>query len=203
MPNPASENCVAQGGTVSIQKNTDGSEYGLCVFPDGKQCEEWAMLRGECPVGGLAATPVPAAIQPLPAEVCHGQAQAMAQALNVGAVTQSNEPLFDPVTGKRGTGCQATITGTGEQFQGPVSVVQALGAMLIGQGFAEDMLLAADGPTGTAVGYRKADQMCLAAAMWQPDASANCPKDQPIAACELTPAQKVYTISLNCGVETP
>ena len=53
MPNPASENCVKQGGTVSIQKNVDGSEYGLCVFPDGKQCEEWAMQRGECPVGGI------------------------------------------------------------------------------------------------------------------------------------------------------
>jgi putative hemolysin len=51
--NPASENCVKQGGTVSIQKNSDGSEYGLCVFPDGKQCEEWAMQRGECPVGGI------------------------------------------------------------------------------------------------------------------------------------------------------
>jgi putative hemolysin len=51
--NPASENCVKQGGTVSIQKNSDGSEYGLCIFPDGKQCEEWAMQRGECPVGGI------------------------------------------------------------------------------------------------------------------------------------------------------
>ncbi len=53
MANPASENCVKQGGTVSIQKNSDGSEYGLCIFPDGQQCEEWAMQRGECPVGGI------------------------------------------------------------------------------------------------------------------------------------------------------
>jgi putative hemolysin len=53
MANPASENCVKQGGTVSIQKNSDGSEYGLCKFADGKQCEAWAMQRGECPVGGI------------------------------------------------------------------------------------------------------------------------------------------------------
>ena len=144
-----------------------------------------------------------AGINPLSAEVCNGQAQAMSQALNGMAVTQSNELLFDPATGKQGTGCQATVTGTGEQFQGPVTVVQTLGALLIDQGFAEDMLLAADGPTGTAVGYRKGDQMCMAAAMWQPDDSANCPKDQPIAACELTPAQQLYTVSLNCGVEVP
>ena len=52
--NPASENCVKQGGTMSIQQGLTGGEYGLCVFPDGKQCEEWAMQRGECPVGGIA-----------------------------------------------------------------------------------------------------------------------------------------------------
>jgi putative hemolysin len=54
--NPASENCVKQGGTLSIQKRGDGSEYGVCVFEDNRQCEEWAMLRGECPVGGIKIT---------------------------------------------------------------------------------------------------------------------------------------------------
>ncbi len=54
--NPASENCVKQGGTVSIQKRGDGGEYGVCVFEDNMQCEEWAMMRGECPVGGIKVT---------------------------------------------------------------------------------------------------------------------------------------------------
>lgn len=54
--NPASENCVNQGGTLSIQKRGDSGEYGVCVFQDNRQCEEWAMLRGECPVGGIKVT---------------------------------------------------------------------------------------------------------------------------------------------------
>ena len=54
--NPASENCVKQGGTVSIQKRGDGGEYGVCLFEDNLQCEEWAMFRGECPVGGIKVT---------------------------------------------------------------------------------------------------------------------------------------------------
>jgi hypothetical protein len=127
----------------------------------------------------------------------------MSQVLNGLPVTQSNEPLFDPQKDKQGAGCQAAITGTGEQFQDPTTVVQLLGALLIGQGFAEDMQLAADGPTGTARGYRQGDQLCVAMAMWMPDAAANCPTDQPIAACELTPAQQLYTVSLNCGMEAP
>ncbi len=56
LPNPASENCVKQGGTLTIQKRGDGGEYGVCLFEDNRQCEEWALLRGDCPVGGLKIT---------------------------------------------------------------------------------------------------------------------------------------------------
>ena len=51
--NPASENCVKQGGTLVIQQRGDGGQYGMCVFEDNRQCEEWAMFRDECPVGGI------------------------------------------------------------------------------------------------------------------------------------------------------
>ncbi|HYB40853.1 MAG TPA: DUF333 domain-containing protein [Candidatus Methylomirabilis sp.] len=54
--NPASQNCVARGGALSIERNGAGAEYGVCSFGDGRQCEEWAMLRGECPVGGIKVT---------------------------------------------------------------------------------------------------------------------------------------------------
>lgn len=54
--NPASVNCTKQGGTLVIQKRGDGREYGVCLFEDNRQCEEWALLNGECPVGGLKIT---------------------------------------------------------------------------------------------------------------------------------------------------
>jgi putative hemolysin len=54
--NPASENCVAKGGALQMQKNPNGGEYGVCVFEDNLQCEEWAMFRGDCPVGGIKIT---------------------------------------------------------------------------------------------------------------------------------------------------
>lgn len=53
--NPASENCVNEGGTVSIKEGPNG-QYGLCEFEDNMACEEWAMMRGECPVGGVKTT---------------------------------------------------------------------------------------------------------------------------------------------------
>jgi putative hemolysin len=55
--NPASVHCVEVGGTLEIRKNTDGSEYGMCKFQDGRVCEEWAFFRGEGCKSGAAATP--------------------------------------------------------------------------------------------------------------------------------------------------
>ncbi|MCX6795173.1 MAG: DUF333 domain-containing protein [Candidatus Falkowbacteria bacterium] len=56
LANPASTNCLGQGGTLTIQKRGDGGEYGLCNFEDNRSCEEWALVRGDCPFGGRRTT---------------------------------------------------------------------------------------------------------------------------------------------------
>jgi putative hemolysin len=56
LANPASANCVEQGGVLLISKRGDGGEFGLCNFEDNRACEEWALFRGECPVGGRKTT---------------------------------------------------------------------------------------------------------------------------------------------------
>lgn len=56
LANPASQNCIKQGGTLTIERRPDGGQYGVCVFTDNYQCEEWALFRGECPKNGLRVT---------------------------------------------------------------------------------------------------------------------------------------------------
>ncbi len=48
MPNPASLYCEQNGNKLEIQTASDGSQSGVCVFPDGSTCDEWAYYRGEC-----------------------------------------------------------------------------------------------------------------------------------------------------------
>lgn len=55
LANPASVNCFNKGGTLIMKDNKNG-QYGVCVFDDNRQCEEWALFRGECPVGGRKIT---------------------------------------------------------------------------------------------------------------------------------------------------
>lgn len=54
LANPASENCAKQGGFLLIKKRGDGGQYGVCVFENDRQCEEWALFRGECKKGGVS-----------------------------------------------------------------------------------------------------------------------------------------------------
>lgn len=48
MPNPASLYCEQNGNSLEIRTSEDGSQSGICVFPDGSTCDEWAYFRGEC-----------------------------------------------------------------------------------------------------------------------------------------------------------
>jgi putative hemolysin len=55
LANPASAYCEEQGGRHVVERASRG-EFGVCFFEDNRQCEEWALLRAECPVGGRRVT---------------------------------------------------------------------------------------------------------------------------------------------------
>jgi putative hemolysin len=60
MPNPASVFCEQQGNRLEIRSAADGSQSGMCIFPDGSECDEWAYYRGECaPANQKNLTPSP------------------------------------------------------------------------------------------------------------------------------------------------
>jgi hypothetical protein len=57
MANPASVNCGKIGGSTEILTASDGSQYGMCNFPNGTSCEEWALFLNEgCHTGEFLNT---------------------------------------------------------------------------------------------------------------------------------------------------
>jgi len=48
MPNPASVCCEEHGGKVDIRKDSAGNEFGVCVFSDGRQIDEWKFFEEKC-----------------------------------------------------------------------------------------------------------------------------------------------------------
>jgi len=52
LPNPASVYCLKNGGRLEIREDEKGNQYGVCIFSDGSECDEWAYFRGECQPAG-------------------------------------------------------------------------------------------------------------------------------------------------------
>ncbi|MEM0329911.1 MAG: DUF333 domain-containing protein [Archaeoglobaceae archaeon] len=46
-PNPAAVYCKDLGYSYRIESTPQG-QAGICIFPDGTECDEWAFFRGEC-----------------------------------------------------------------------------------------------------------------------------------------------------------
>ncbi len=72
MANPASVFCEQNGGKLELTQDASGGSLGMCHFPDGSVCEEWAFNRGECKPGDSLASgkaTAPAANMANPASV--------------------------------------------------------------------------------------------------------------------------------------
>ncbi len=47
MPNPASFYCQEMGYELEMREIQGGTQ-GICILPDGAECEEWEFLSGAC-----------------------------------------------------------------------------------------------------------------------------------------------------------
>jgi putative hemolysin len=74
MPNPASAYCIEHGFKSEIRTAADGSQSGVCIFPDGSECDEWAYFRGECAPANQTSSPteIPTAMPIDPADYQQG-----------------------------------------------------------------------------------------------------------------------------------
>jgi putative hemolysin len=140
LANPASVYCEEQGYRLEMRTDADGGTYGVCIFLDGSECEEWAFYRGECepasavevpvqPTEDVARTEPPAEEQPTeipastPTDVVVEKAQVdyegaslsydLALAANVAGETV-------PATGGEGPGAPAAPQHIRLSFQGYV-----------------------------------------------------------------------------------
>jgi hypothetical protein len=130
---------------------------------------------------------------PLPADQCAAWQTALQPVLPVPLVTET--VAFRDLTGDIGTACRLRAAGTGLDFANIVAPAQDMDGVLTSAGWT--MNNGADGPTGTLRQYVKDNLIAVVTVRWSPSADANCPSDQPISACPLTPLQKQYTVTVD------
>lgn len=94
-------------------------------------------------------------------------------------------------------GCSVVFEGDGTVFGTSFGVVaDKLAAMLRADGWVEDPDAAADGPNGTAIGYRRGGQLAVMSVNVDAAPGA-CPEDEPWASCQPAPQALQYRISID------
>ena len=121
------------------------------------------------------------------------------ETLGVPFVLDIVDSFTDNITGESGSGCTIMAQVTEDQLTTQNGVKTDLMNAFIG--WQEDPMYMADGPTGSATALRRDMALMLIGYTWEPIEGVNCPDDQPISACDLTPAQKLYTIKIQIGMK--
>ena len=199
-PGPsASINIVGKDGQVLTPDLTTkwtgvllaSQDYTIEVHSLSQQAINYSLMVA---IPAIGSTPY----VPVTLEICQTIQAAAAEALGVPFVLAASAPFTDPVTGETGKGCRLTAQGNGSQFADPGGVIAKLVGAL---GFSEQPAYQAGGPTGAATGATRDMALALISAQWAPSPDVKCPADQPISACNLTPEQKLYTITIQVAMK--
>jgi len=141
------------------------------------------------------------AYKPLDLQFCQEIHDAVTKALQV-RFTLIDAPFTDPVTGETGMACTMEADTDGTSFEnGDVSVIMDDLVVPALDGWTFMPEYQADGPTWEGRGYKRDQWLVLVNVEWTPSTDANCPSDQPIASCTVTPEQKLYQITLQAAVK--
>jgi len=174
-----------------------GSTFGVPASPDGR----FAEIPGPTEVckQAVLAGMTAGDYQILEFGECSDIAIAVSDKLGRPGVS-TDAPYIDYINNLIGFGCLMTIEGTGQDFGTLEDINTIVSATLNNFGYLEDSILSpAGGPGAIGNGYRQGNKQCQLLAYWEPSAEVDCPADQPIDACDITPDQQIYTITLNCA----
>lgn len=141
-------------------------------------------------------TAIPA-YQPLSLQDCQTLQADLTRAFGM-RFTLIDTPFTDPITGASGMACTLEANGTGADFGALPEVMTKVRSVLAG--WQENPLYAADSPTASMTAFTRDRALLVAMASWEPRADADCPTDQPISACPLTPEQQLFSMRLQ-GVQ--
>jgi hypothetical protein len=135
--------------------------------------------------------------QPVSEEVCQILQEGATESLGLTFSMKTGTPFTDYASGETGQGCTLSATTNGASISDPYDALTKLVDGFIG--WTIQPAYDAGGPTGAATAMTRDSGLMLISVGWEPSPDANCPADQPISACELTPEQKLYTVTIEAA----
>ncbi len=174
------------------EEGQDVTQWNVIVPNGGAHSIVVGSTRGNATYTLLVHT-VLLGYKPLSLDVCQMLQTELMRAFEM-RFTLIDAPFTEPITGETGTACTLEANGTGADFGNIAEAMDKVRGVMLG--WDENHLYAADGPTGSGIAFNRDSALVLVTIGWEPSADANCPADQPISACALTPEQQLYSVRL-------
>ena len=184
---------------VVYLRRVNGAWSVLCVARD---FDEAFFEEQGVPPELQGPTKIAQPFEPLSADTCSELCEAVSGALKSRGTIREKVPFEDYAGKGFGEACRITWTGTGEDFPEIPLVARSVRTVLEGRGWVEDSAYVADGPLGTAAGFRKEGALILLRVIMEPSEDAGLLSNRPVSIWELLPEERIYAITL-CGAKQP
>ncbi len=184
---------------------------GITVRPPSLNECGAMMAYPASPDGRFAASPAPGencaapattssgAYVPVTLEVCQTLQELATQSSGFTFGLQPSVPFQAPMSTEMGHACELTAISNGAAITDSVALLNTLKNGFYG--WTEYPPFASGGPMGMGVAMTRDSALLMISVTWLPSPEANCPTDQPISDCPLTPEQKLYTISIRAAMQ--
>jgi hypothetical protein len=171
-----------------------GQPIGACEL--APQQRLWTN-KMEC-VDQAPPPPAQVGLTPASGDTCAAAARLMADTLGHPSTAAGAPYEGWQIRGSAGTGCQATVAGTGAELE--ASYWTAVPPAMERGGWIAVWPYAAGGPSGGAIPFARGDEECVYTEQRAAAPGVVCPEGQaPFFECQVPPEQTVLTYTLNCA----
>ncbi len=141
-------------------------------------------------------------VVPLSGSACGDLLVAVSEALGLEGRLENPVPFFEPSRRAFGEACRITLQGTGDRLPETREVAETVRSVVEDLGWREDAAYAADGPLGTAAGFRKGTGILLLRVIVEPSEEVGLLSNRPVSTELLLPEELQYTVVME-GAQQP
>jgi hypothetical protein len=152
-----------------------------------------ATLAFGCWITAAGAQSGPA-LRPIPAVECQSIAVQVQNA--IGMAAKASEDDFTDLTDRsEGRSCHISASASGQAYAAPTELMAKLASVF--GAWQDDPARADSGPAEADKGFVKDNRIATVDVSWEPGPGASCSDKQPLSACNITPQQKLWTVTVD------
>lgn len=135
-----------------------------------------------------------AALHPIPPAECQSFATQVQNAIGMAAKAGEDD-FTDLIDRSEGRSCHISASASGQAIGAPAELMAKIAPLFTG--WQDDPARGESGPAEADKGFVKGNRIAAVDVSWEPGPGASCSDKEPLSACNITPQQKLWTVTID------